>query len=89
MADPRRVLWVLIVGVGFTTIPSFLAYWTHTLWVAKCMFWLFIPAILFLHGRAWACFRSGAAPHALHVHRLSLLVAMCQSHRRRRRPSAC
>jgi len=21
-----RVLWVLIVGVGFTTIPSFLAY---------------------------------------------------------------
>ncbi len=50
MADPRRVLWVLIVGIGCTTIPSFLAYWTHTLWFAKCMFWIFIPAIYFYIG---------------------------------------
>jgi predicted MFS family arabinose efflux permease len=50
MRDPRRVLWVLVAGVGFTTIPSFLAYWTHTLWFAKCMFWMFIPAIYFYIG---------------------------------------
>jgi len=50
MIDPRRVLWVLIIGVGCTTIPSFLAYWTHTLWFAKLMFWIFIPAIYFYIG---------------------------------------
>jgi len=50
MADPRRVLWVLIVGIGCTTVPSFLAYWTHALWFAKCMFWIFIPAIYFYIG---------------------------------------
>jgi predicted MFS family arabinose efflux permease len=50
MADPRRVLWVLAIGVGFSTVPSFLAYWTHTLWLAKCMFWIFIPAIYFYIG---------------------------------------
>ncbi len=50
LSDPRRVLWVLIAGVGLATIPSFLAYWTHTLWVAKCMLWIFIPAIYFYIG---------------------------------------
>ena len=50
MADPRRVVWLLAVGVGLTTIPSFIAYWTHSLWIAKTMFWLFIPAIYFYIG---------------------------------------
>lgn len=50
LTDPRRVLWVLVIGIGAATVPSFLAYWTHTLWVAKCMFWLFIPAIYFYIG---------------------------------------
>jgi predicted MFS family arabinose efflux permease len=50
MRDPRRVLWVLIFGVGAATIPSIMAYWTHTLWVAKCMLWMFIPAIYFYIG---------------------------------------
>ncbi len=50
MVDPRRVLWVLVIGIGCTTVPSFLAYWTHTLWFAKCMFWIFIPAIYFYIG---------------------------------------
>jgi hypothetical protein len=50
MQNPHSVLWVLIIGVGLTTIPSFLAYWTHTLWIAKCMFWIFIPAIYFYIG---------------------------------------
>jgi MFS family permease len=50
MADPRRVVWLLAIGVGLTTIPSFIAYWTHSLWMAKAMFWLFIPAIYFYIG---------------------------------------
>jgi hypothetical protein len=62
MTDPRRVLWVLIIGVGFTTIPSFLAYWTHTLWIAKCMFWIFIPAIYFYIGPCMGLLQN-LAPH--------------------------
>ena len=54
MADPRRVVWLLALGVRLATIPSFMAYWTHSLWVAKAMFWLFIPAIYFYIGPAWA-----------------------------------
>jgi len=50
MRDPRRVLWVLIWGLSLTTIPSILAFWTHSLWFAKCMFWIFIPAIYFYIG---------------------------------------
>jgi predicted MFS family arabinose efflux permease len=50
MADPRRCVWLLAAGVGLTTIPSFIAYWTHTLWVAKLMFWIYIPAIYFYIG---------------------------------------
>jgi len=50
MVDPRRVLWVLAAGIGVTTIPSILAYWTHSLELAKWMFWAFIPAIYFFIG---------------------------------------
>jgi predicted MFS family arabinose efflux permease len=62
MRDPRRVLWVLVAGVGFTTVPSFLAYWTHTLWLAKCMFWIFIPAIYFYIGPCMGLLQN-LAPH--------------------------
>ena len=71
MADPRRVVWLLAAGVGLTTIPSFIAYWTHSLWVAKSMFWLFIPAIYFYIGPVHGIdAESGSVPHARHVHRL-------------------
>ncbi len=64
LRDPRRVLWVLVIGVGMTTIPSFLAYWTHTLWIAKCMFWLFIPAIYFYIGPCMGLLQN-LAPHQM------------------------
>src|SRR5579859_1754744 len=35
MADPRHVVWLLAAGVALTTIPSFVAYWTQSLWIAK------------------------------------------------------
>jgi MFS family permease len=50
MEDPRRILWMLAGGVGLATIPSFVAYWTDSLPLAKAMFWLFIPAIYFYIG---------------------------------------
>jgi predicted MFS family arabinose efflux permease len=70
MVDPRRVLWVLMIGVGVTTIPSILAYWTHTLWVAKCMFWIFIPAIYFYIGPCMGLLQN-LAPH----HMRSMFIA--------------
>ena len=50
MADPRRVVWLLSAGIGLATIPSLIAYWTHSLFLCKAMFWLFIPAIYFYIG---------------------------------------
>jgi predicted MFS family arabinose efflux permease len=63
MTDPRRVCWVLAVGIGLATIPAFFAYWTHSLAVAKVMFWLFIPAIYFYIGPCMALVQNLAACH--------------------------
>ena len=52
--DPRRVNWLLAGGIGLATIPSFIAFYTHDLRVAKLMFWLFIPAIYFYIGPTMA-----------------------------------
>ncbi len=54
MVNPRRVLWTLASIIGFATIPSSFAYWTHTLWLAKLMFWIYIPAIYFFIGPCMA-----------------------------------
>jgi MFS family permease len=54
MVSPRRVLWTLAAVIGFATIPSIAAYWTHDLWVAKLMFWIYIPAIYFFIGPCMA-----------------------------------
>ncbi len=50
--DPRRVVWLLAGVTAVCTVPSFLAYWTHSLPLATAMFWLFIPAIYFYIGPA-------------------------------------
>ncbi len=54
MVSPRRVLWTLAIVIGFATIPSFIAYWTHSLWLTKLMFWMYIPAIYFFIGPCMA-----------------------------------
>ena len=54
MVSPRRVLWTLATVTGLATIPSFIAYWTHTLWLTKLMFWMYIPAIYFFIGPCMA-----------------------------------
>jgi len=63
MTDARRVCWVLAAGVGLATIPSFIAYWTDSLTVARAMFWLFIPAIYFYIGPCMALVQNTAACH--------------------------
>ena len=62
MADPRRVVFLLGAGVGLTTIPSFIAYWTHSLRIAQAMFWIFIPAIYFYIGPCMGLMQNLAPP---------------------------
>jgi MFS family permease len=52
--DPRRIFYALAWVIGLSTIPSFIAYWTSSLAVAKLMFWLYIPAIYFFIGPCMA-----------------------------------
>jgi MFS family permease len=54
MVDPRRVLKALAWVTGCATIPSIIAYWTESLWLARLMFWLYIPAIYFFIGPCMA-----------------------------------
>ena len=74
--DPRRVLWLLAGGVALTTIPSFLAFYVHELWLTKLMLWIFIPAIYFYIGPAMALIQNLAPPkmRATYI-AISLLVA--------------
>ena len=54
MVSPRRVLWTLATVIGFATVPSILAYWTQSLWVAKLALWMYVPAIYFFIGPSMA-----------------------------------
>jgi MFS family permease len=76
MADPRRVVWLLAAGIGLATIPSIIAYWTHTLWVCKLMFWIFIPAIYFYIGPCFGLLNNLSPCHMRNMFiAISLLVA--------------
>ena len=74
--DPRRVLWLLAGGVTLATVPSFLAFFVHDLWLTKIMLWLFIPAIYFYIGPAMALIQNlaPARMRATYI-AVSLLVA--------------
>ena len=63
MLDPRRVLLVLGLVVGCSTIPSIVAYWTHSLWLTRVMFWAYIPAIYFFIGPCMALVANLAPSH--------------------------
>ncbi len=76
MADPRRVVWLLAAGVALATIPSILAYWTHSLFLAKLMFWIFIPSIYFYIGPCFGLLNNLAPCHMRSMFiAVSLLVA--------------
>ena len=74
--DPRKIARLLAVVTAVATVPSFLAYWTHDLGFAKLMWWIFIPAIYFYIGPAFALCQNLAAPkmRAMAV-AISLLIA--------------
>jgi MFS family permease len=76
MADPRRVVWLLAAGIAFATIPSIIAYWTHSLFVCKLMFWIFIPAIYFYIGPCFGLLNNLSPCHMRNMFiAISLLVA--------------
>ena len=50
MADSRRIVRLLGIGIGLATIASWVIFWTHSLPLAKAMFWIFVPAIYFYIG---------------------------------------
>ncbi len=76
MADPRRVVWLMAGIVALATIPSIVAYWTHTLVLTKVMFWLFIPAIYFYIGPCFGLLNNLSPCHMRSMFiAISLLVA--------------
>jgi MFS family permease len=76
MADPRRVVWLLAAGIALATVPSILAYWTHSLFFAKLMFWIFIPSIYFYIGPCFGLLNNLAPCHMRSMFiAVSLLVA--------------
>lgn len=75
-ADPRKIARLLAVVTALATIPSFFAYYTHDLGIAKLMWWLFVPAIYFYIGPAFALCQNLSSPRmrAMTV-AISLLIA--------------
>jgi MFS family permease len=63
MTAPRRVLLALGLVTGCATVPSIIAYWTHSLWLARVMFWVYIPAIYFFIGPCMALVANLAPSH--------------------------
>ncbi|MFM9977103.1 MAG: spinster family MFS transporter [Sphingomonadaceae bacterium] len=60
--DPRRIVWLLGGVTAVATVPSFIAYYTTSLPLATLMWWLFIPAIYFYIGPAFALGQNLAPP---------------------------
>jgi len=75
-SNPRNVSRLLAVVTLLATFPSFFAYYTHDLTVATIMWWLFIPAIYFYLGPAFAMCQNLAPPkmRAMFI-AISLLIA--------------
>ncbi|MBV8972029.1 MAG: MFS transporter, partial [Sphingomonadaceae bacterium] len=54
MRSPRAIARFLAVVVAASTVPSFVAYWTHALPVAIAMLWLVVPAVYLYVGPTMA-----------------------------------
>jgi predicted MFS family arabinose efflux permease len=63
MLDPRRALWTLGWVTGCATVMSIIAYWTHSLWLARVMLWAYVPAIYFFIGPCMALVLNLAPSH--------------------------
>ncbi len=63
MLDPRRVVAVLGWVTGCATVVSIVAYWTHSLPLARLMLWAYLPAIYFFIGPCMALVLNLAPSH--------------------------
>src|SRR5437762_11053420 len=63
MLDPRRSLWTLGWVTGCATVFSIIAYWTHSLWLARAMLWAYVPAVYFFIGPCMALVLNLAPSH--------------------------
>jgi predicted MFS family arabinose efflux permease len=61
-ADPRRILWLMAAVVGLTTLPSFIAIYTHDLSVATVCLWIFVPALYFYIGPSFGLLQNVVPP---------------------------
>ena len=75
-ADPRRVARFLAIITFLATFPSFFAFYTRDLFVAKIMLYMFIPAIYFYLGPSFAMCQNLGPPkmRAMFV-AIALLIA--------------
>jgi predicted MFS family arabinose efflux permease len=62
MADPRRILWLMGIGIGVSTVISIVIYSTHSLPLATGLFWIFIPSIYFYIGPCFGMLNNLAQP---------------------------
>jgi hypothetical protein len=62
MRDSRRVARMLGWAVALATVPSIFIFWGHSLWLAKAMLWIFIPAIYFYIGPGFGMLNNLAPP---------------------------
>jgi MFS family permease len=62
MFDPRRIVWLMGTCIGLATVVSIVIYWTHSLSLAKSLFWIFIPTIYFYIGPSFGLCLNLAEP---------------------------
>jgi hypothetical protein len=62
MTNPRRIVILMGSVIGLVTVPSIIIFWTHSLPLAKAMFWIFIPSIYFYIGPCFGIILNLAQP---------------------------
>jgi predicted MFS family arabinose efflux permease len=62
MHSPKRIAWLMGGFIGFATIPSIIIFATHSLPLAKAMFWIFIPSIYFYIGPCYGLLNNLSPP---------------------------
>ena len=62
MMNPRRIVILMGTIIGLVTVPSIIIFWTHSLTLAKAMFWIFIPSIYFYIGPCFGIINNLAQP---------------------------
>jgi len=62
MSDPRRIVWLMGIGIGVATAVSGVIYWTRSLELATVLFWIFIPSIYFYIGPCFGILNNLAQP---------------------------